>query len=246
MSAEETVLVRVRALKWADLVLLSDVLRKVGHDLNNAMVPALGLSDIMRTRHKQTNAASDIERLHGRLEKLRDASSMAVAHTLRGSDGMARHMSRVMRQMKGEASASGVQLRWQVADEPEPWPLPCLDANCSRLLLHALVLNALQAHGREQLTSDGQEAGIHVQFHEAEGGSHPTLLTVQDNGPGCLDLHGAAQGTASRNTRSRLGLGLVVASSLVARGGGHLEIGCPAQGGFVAVASWPATTTDAS
>lgn len=238
-------MVQVRALSWLDLQLLSDVLRKIGHDLNNAMVPALGLSDMMRNRHRETPAARDIERLHQRLDRLRDASSMAVAHTLRGSRAVDRPLAGVVKELQAAADHDDVRLQWHLPEEPSRWPLPGLDANLSRLMLRALVVNAIQAHADAPNRSGTNRASINVHLRGPEDGWASRLI-VLDNGPGCEDLSDVAQGTARRGVPSRLGVGLIVASSLAARGGGILEIGPATGGGFLAQATWPSTATDAS
>ena len=228
---------RVRALSWPDLELLSDVLRKVGHDLNNAMVPALGLADIMRSRHRDSAAAPDIDRLGHRLAIFRGAAAMAVAHTLRKGQATEPALATVIAQLTAEAQIGHVLLRWHPPAGANPWPLPGLDGHLSRLLLQALVGNALQAHDRSAPPRSAA-AQVDVVIDATPEGS-PCLLTVQDNGPGCQDYAAAARGTAARIATGRLGIGLIVAASLAARGAGVIDIGPGPGEGFFVRAGWP-------
>lgn len=232
-------MVRVKALDWPDLQLLSNVLRKVGHDLNNAMVPAFGLTDLMRARHAATAAAGDIDRLAQRLIGLRDVAAAAVSHTLRTQHATPPPMGAIAAELGVVARQDRVRLNWRVQYQPCAEVLPGLDGHQSRVLMRALVSNAIQAHNAPGSTGPAADAVIDVGLALPLSGAASSVL-VQDNGPGCSDFDGAAQGSGRRRGAGRLGIGLIVAASLAARGEGTLEIGPAAGGGFLARVSWPA------
>ncbi len=230
--------VPVRALAWPDLVLLSDVLRRLGHDQNNALAPAFCLVDLMRFRHKPTAAAPDLDRLSECMVALRGLGATTVAQTLRLQRDNPPTMAEIHTHHASAAITAQVALRWRASPGPQA-PIPAgLDGHQASLLLQCLLSNAFQAHAADSrdLKDGAPRVTVHFESDEADT---LRVLRVEDDGPGCSDLSAAANARLHRHGTGHLGVGLLTASTLVERGGGTLYIGDRSPCGFAARAFWP-------
>lgn len=241
MTAQEVIpegFHRVRGLAWPDLELMSSVLRRIGHDVNNAVAPALGLLDMMRVRHSASLAGPDIDRLGQRMKELSLVSGRTVRQSLRAQHREEPTMSSIRADLASTAVDSQVTLRWQVTPDSSSASLPDLGGHQASLMLRCLISNALQAHASEPRPPDRGPPFIAVAIQVRSAGD-VAELRVDDDGPGCVDLPGAASAALCRHGPGHLGIGLLTASTLVGRGGGSLYIGPRPGGGFSALAVWP-------
>lgn len=230
---------RVQGMDWSALQVISGSLRKLTHDLNNAMVPVFGTADILRLRHAQSPVAEDLDKLASRLMGVRETVVRAANHTLRHRHAQMPSLRTVHGELAGEALGARVGLRWQSV-APLQGALPGLDGHEACLLMRALVLNAFEAHtedppgGPARLTAAGERRQVWVDMAPTDGG---VRVTVRDNGPGCTDLAAASVGQLRRRGWGHLGLGLQVAASLAQRTGGSLYIHNLHGAGFMALAT---------
>lgn len=220
----------VTPLPRATLALLLLVLRKLAHDMNNAVLSTTSLLEMAAMDHPEAEAW--LTPLRPYAEKPKHLLSPALRALPTRADVRPRRLEAWPELISAEAAAAGVRLELPLdltgpaAMAEDEW-LQCLDN---------LVVNALQAHAlARRLGRQGPEpAWVAVQ---CVGPGH---WQVADNGPGCADLQAAAHGTP-RQGDGHLGLGLAVVASHLQRLGGTLLLSKRKAAGILAELRWPTT-----
>lgn len=227
--------VRVQALPWPIVELLSGALRKLAHDLTNSMVAGVSMIDLLAMRNTDPLMAEPLQRLRGHVLRPRGMLRVAVAVVPAGAD-RSRSWTALRTDLLSAAASQQVMLRWQAPVDGPP-PGQALSESDWCHIVEALCHNALDAHAAARLDRDpGAGLGqITVTWREA-----PTQqLQVLDNGPGCANLVGAAKAEVRRAGGGHMGLGLAVVAALAERAGGSLTISSVPDLGFTATVDVP-------
>ena len=201
---------------------LASAVHLLRHDLSNALVAAMGGLELEALDAPDPALAERLLAVRASLHRPFDALRR-VAQGLPLPQGHPGPWPQRWSALVVRAQAQGVGLLWS-PDDPLHWhPAPW-----QTVVLEILVTNALDAlEGRTGVLS---QVSVTVQDGQLE---------VADNGPGCVDVEGAATGRLRRAGSGHLGHGLAVAASLVAEAGGTLTVASPAGGGWIATAAWP-------
>ncbi len=218
--------VPVVAMDWDELERWSRRLRKLAHDVNNALVPAFAHTDLLRLKLGAQADLSQLDSLPAQLEVARATMQRAAGWTLRPAGLRQQPWAMVRADLLMICRQGGVtfEASEQAVTTDARWP-----QSAARQVLLGLVRNATEALA-------GRADGV-VRLDVTQAGE---LLwyQVSDNGPGHDDVAAVARGEVVRHGRGHLGLGLPAAAAVVARYGGELRLSSDA-GGFKAVAAVP-------
>jgi signal transduction histidine kinase len=216
--------VRVQALPWPMVELLTGAMVKLAHDLRNDFTAFQSMIDLTEQRNQDAGVAEKLQRVKHYavrpVQTLRQAISV-----LPGMIEQPRTLRALRDALSAAAEAQGVELQWHAPETTDDLaPGPSEEQWC--LLALTLVQNALDAHAVGELDDGpGVARSIEVRWQGPE-------LDVRDDGPGCVDLNAAANRGLRRTGHGHMGLGLAVAAALVERHHGTLHIGPGDSGGF--------------
>lgn len=222
--------VRVEPLAPATLALLVAALRKLSHDMNNAVLSSTSLLEMTAMDHPE--AEPWLAPLLPHAQRPKQLLQPALRALPTRAAVRPRTLADWPQRIGEEAAALQVNLelpahlQGPAALAEDEW-LQCLDN---------LVCNALQAHAWVSRLGQPRAAPPWVEVQRLAEGH----WRVCDNGPGCTDLGLAARGTP-RQGNGHLGLGLAVVASHLQRLGGSLHLAPRDGGGLQAELSWPTT-----
>ncbi len=228
MSQQPQPAVLVEPLAPVALTLALAMMKKLSHDLNNALLSSLSLAELVMLDHPEVAPILEPVRLH--LQRPRQVLEASLRALPTRAAVRPRLLNTWPARVATEAKALQLDLRLPeqlagpAALAEDDW-VQCLDN---------LVRNALEAHELAlKLHHDYAEAPwVAVQQ------LRPNCWQVLDNGPGCPDLQAAARGVA-RQGAGHLGLGLAVVAAHLQRIGGTLTLAPRDGSGLVATIQWP-------
>lgn len=234
--------VHVRALPWPVVELLVDTMRKLAHDLTNAMVAGVSMVDLTLLKCHEPAVADHLQRLRGQLLRPRTTIGWATASLPMPSTQRPPGLGALERRVTDQGHEAGIELRGVIAQTPWPSLRPRgLDEDSWGLILHALLQNALDAHAAAALQGepppDDQVAFIQMDLTQEDAGT--VHVRVVDNAEGCADLNSAATGRLRRSGNGHLGLGLAVAAAIAERAGGCLTLAHHRPRGLIVCAEFP-------
>jgi C4-dicarboxylate-specific signal transduction histidine kinase len=222
--------ISVVPLPPATLALLLAMVRKLAHDMNNAVLATTSLLEMAAMDHPE--AEPWLTPLQPYAEKPKHLLSPALRALPTRAAVRPRRLEAWPELVSAEATAVDVRLELPpdlagpAALAEDEW-LQCLDN---------LVVNALQAHALARRLGRRGPGPAWVAVQRLG----PGHWQVADNGPGCADLQAAARGTP-RQGDGHLGLGLAVVASHLQRLGGTLLLSQPEAGGLIAQLHWTTT-----
>jgi hypothetical protein len=221
--------VRVQALPWPVLEALQPLLRKLAHDLGNALVAGVTMADVLAMQSGERTGL--LASLRPYLLRPREVLDTAV-NGLPEIGVRPRAWMELRRELSDHAAVRGVELRWRAPSTAAALPTWLAEADWC-LAAWTLLHNGLDAHAAAVELDEGvPEPWVEINCRE-EG------LLVSDNGPGCTDLLAVAAGTVRRRGGGHLGLGLSVLAAVVERSGGGVFL-APRPGGGVLASVRPA------
>lgn len=205
--------------------------RKLAHDVNNALVSAASTLDLLVIDNPDLESVlapvrHELMRPRALFERpMRGLPTRAMVRPWTLADWRAK--------IADEAKGVGVSVRMP-SDLPKPADL---DEGQWVQCLDNLVRNALDAHAVAARTAEQVLAGgrwVAVQAHAAGGTG---VCEVTDNS-GIGGTSAAVQDRKPRSGGGHLGLGLAVAAAHIAAAGGSLQAG-PLGDGWMARLQWP-------
>ena len=228
MSEQHPSAIQVEPLPAAALALALSMMKKLSHDLNNALLSSVSLLELVMMDHPEV--ANLLEPAHRHLQRPRQVLETSLRALPSRAAVRPRALSTWPARVIAEAEAIQVQLRLPsridgpVGLAEEDW-LQCLDN---------LVRNALEAHelARKLQHDYAEQPWVSVEQ------LRDNCWQVLDNGPGCRDLPAAARGSA-RQGAGHLGLGLAVVATHLQRVRGTLTLAERDGSGLVATIQWP-------
>ena len=218
----------VAPMDWDELNRWSERLRKLAHDVNNALVPAFAHADLLRLKLGHQANLSQLSVLPAQLELARMTVQRSVSAIVRQPGAIAPTWRNVQLELMMHCRQASTAFSWEdPADDAAHADWPTSDA---RHVLRALIHNSCEA-------INAAESG-HVTLRIR---ATPTYVdfSVSDNGPGCTDLPAAAQTKLVRHGHGHLGLGLTSAATVARRNLAELRIANAPNGGFLAMLRVP-------
>ncbi len=231
----------VPAEDLAELERWSKRLRRVAHDINNALVPVVANVDLVRMRMRGLPGAERLALLPTQLLHARETVQRAAAAALRPEPTRSVTPRDIQLSLLGLTRRAHVSLHFGF---PEDLPVP-LPAHQVRTLLSVLVANSCEAydtgHAPAQTASpetppDPATRPVYVWSRVQDGAA---WLCVQDEGPGASDMPALLDGSLVRAGGGHLGLGLRTASSLAHARGGELRVKNLPDAGFLNLVRLP-------
>lgn len=218
----------------AALAMTVGVVRKLAHDLNNAM---LSLNALCELAELDAPACADVvapirahlDRPHRTLQL--PQRTLPTRSALRPRD-----IDDWRTQLHGHAQDLGIQ-----AHIPQDLPTPVLPTADWVQCLDNVTTNTLDAvrEVQSRLTGPWHLIIRPLDAHHWQG------LEITDNAGGCTDLAAVAAGERKRTGPGHLGLGLQVAAAHLARVGGQVAVRDATPAGMSVLLRWPAASENA-
>lgn len=216
----------VTPLPWPLVEFVQPLLRKLGHDMTNALVAGVTMADVLAMQDRGGALADQMRALRPYLLRPREVLQTAVGG-LPDLGLRPRTWPELRRLLAGQALEHHVELRWLAPSSASALPTWLAEeAWCHAGW--ALVANALDAHAAAaELAMAAPAPWVAVRLVDE-------ALVVSDNGSGCEDVAAVAAGQHRRRGGGHLGLGLPVLAAVVARAGGEVRLTDCAEGGIEA------------
>ncbi|MCO4761289.1 MAG: HAMP domain-containing histidine kinase [Myxococcales bacterium] len=221
--------VPVPPMPWDELVRWSERIRKMAHDLNNALVPAFAQVDLLRLKLGPTADNKLLRMMPSQLELARKTAHEAASWVVRAPLPNGPTWRSVRSDLTLLAAQAKATLVWSPEDDTETARAAWTTSD-ARYVLRAFVRNACDAIADQT----DRQIFVTVTFDDSHG-----LFSVRDRGPGCEDLAAAVSGGSPRHGKGHLGLGLTAAATVAARSNAQVRIASPSPDGFVAMVRVP-------
>ncbi len=204
----------VTPLPWAQVERLQQVVLKFAHDMTNSLVVSVSHTDLALMTATDPAQIALLTQLRPHIAAPFEVLAAGRAVFAGAARDGARTLVALRECIQQHAMMEQVAITWRMDLDAVP---PEMNAADWTHIVEVLVQNALDAHAcAARDLAPGQFAGareISVSAQPNQG----IWLRVADNGPGCSDLHAAANGQLARAGKGHLGLGLTVAASLCAQ-----------------------------
>ncbi len=210
-------------------------LRKLSHDVSNALVSTVSLFDLAMADYEddlEANLPAGLRSVRQNLSAPRAIFDAPMRTLPTRSLQRPRQFGDWQIQVQGEAAKLGCTVTLETGlpappIEPADW-VQCLDNVVQNALDSREITRRcgdLATHGRVAITAlhDGDWSGV----------------VVADNGSETVDLASAAAGRLRRNGHGHLGLGLPVAALHLAEVGGQVRLAQGSHGGIRVELRWP-------
>lgn len=214
------------------MTLLVAVVRKLGHDVNNALVSAVSLCELAVLDDPACEPA--LQPVRSQLSKPREVFDSAMRTLPSRSTVRPRDPDdwRVRAGQEANAAQCLMDVDWPLPQPPVLTPMDwaqCLD-NVVRNALESILMG--RRLGFVPPLSLIRVSGVTRQGWQG--------VSISDDGPGCTDLAAATSGKTRRAGGGHLGLGLAVCALHMASIGGTVTLSTPPEGGLRTVLLWPA------
>ncbi|MBI5608492.1 MAG: ATP-binding protein [Deltaproteobacteria bacterium] len=216
------------------IALLVAALRKLSHDVNNALVSSVSMFDL---------AVSDLAEEHADLAEglapvrpYLSAPRTVFEGPMRTLPTRSMLRPRVLSDWASQIRSEGAKFDTEV-EVPADLPEPPIDAADWVQCLDNAVVNALDGRENAQRCGEPQTPGLVRLAAFADG---PWCgVRVDDNGKPPADLAAVAAGSTRRSGHGHLGLGLPVAAMHLAAAGGQVHLSPSPLGGVRVELRWP-------
>jgi len=225
---------QVTAAEPQAIALLVTALRKLAHDVNNALVSSVSMFDLA-----VSDLADDHAELAAGLAPVRpylSAPQAVFERPLRTLPTRSMLRPRVYADWLAQIRSEGAKLSAEVEVAPGLHQPLIQEADWVQCLDNAVV-NALDARENAMRCGDADDPGLVSVVPFAQG--EWCGVRIDDNGKPPADLAGVAQGSARRSGHGHLGLGLPVAAMHLAAVGGQVRLSASLLGGVRVELRWP-------
>lgn len=216
------------------IALLVAAVRKLAHDVNNALVSSVSMFDLA-----VSELADDHPELDEGLAPVRpylSAPRTVFERPMRTLPTRSMQRPRVLGDWISQIQGEGAKLDAEVQVAPG-LPEPPIDPADWVQCLDNAVVNALDARENAKRCGDADEPGLVSVVPFALGEWQG--VRIDDNGKPPADLGAVAQGTTRRSGHGHLGLGLQVAAMHLLPVGGQVRLSASPLGGVRVEMRWP-------
>ncbi len=216
------------------IALLVASVRKLAHDVNNALVSSVSMFDLA-----VSDLGDDRPDLAGWLAPVRpylSAPRTVFERPMRTLPTRSMQRPRQFADWASQIRGEGAKLDADVQIQ-EGLPEPPIDPADWVQCLDNAVVNALDARENAKRCGDADEPGVVAVAPFALGEWRG--VRIDDNGKPPADLLAVAQGSARRSGNGHLGLGLPVAAMHLAAAGGQVRLSASPLGGLRVELRWP-------